>query len=251
MLPSLARIIGEKPSVFGGWLESSLKSLRDHNNYEFAVATVYPGKKVKQYNTDNISFFLIPQVLTSPIKYSKKQEYFWHELLEIFSPDIIHIHGTEFSYGLACINARKRDIPIIISIQGLMHRCADEYFGGIRIKDIITSISFRDLIKLNSVFTQQKNFYRRSKYEIEMLGKAAAIIGRTTWDHANTHSIAPNVPYYSSNESLRVLFYQRQWELGNVRRHSIFISQAGYPIKGFHVLLKAISLLKREFPDIP
>ena len=36
--------------------------------------------------------------------------------IELFKPDIIHVHGTEFPFGL--ILRQVRDIPVVVSIQG-------------------------------------------------------------------------------------------------------------------------------------
>ncbi|MDD2505594.1 MAG: glycosyltransferase family 4 protein, partial [Bacilli bacterium] len=44
--------------------------------------------------------------------------------------------------------------------------------------------------------------------------------------------------------------YNREWNIKNIDRHSIFCSQAGYPIKGFHFMLKALEILKDIYPDI-
>ena len=53
------------------------------------------------------------------------------------------------------------------------------------------------------------------------------------------------------NESLRNEFYiSDKWKYGACTKHSIFLSQAGTPIKGLHKVLEALQFLKDEFPDI-
>ena len=49
---------------------------------------------------------------------------------------------------------------------------------------------------------------------------------------------------------MRKNFYENAWALDSCSRHSIFVSQSYYTIKGFHIFLDAIGLLKDEFPDI-
>lgn len=77
------------------------------------------------------------------------------------------------------------------------------------------------------------------------------IIGRTTWDKACAHFIAPESRYYFCNENLRsVFYYGSQWEYEKCNKYQIAISQAGYPIKGLHKVIEAVALLCNEFPDI-
>ena len=45
------------------------------------------------------------------------------------------------------------------------------------------------------------------------------------------------------------MFYQRKWEYDKCDKHTIFLSQAGYPIKGLHKVLEAMPLVLRHFPD--
>src|SRR5690606_22978530 len=53
------------------------------------------------------------------------------------------------------------------------------------------------------------------------------------------------------NEMLRSDFYSsKKWSITNCERHTIFLSQASYPLKGLHKVLEAMALLKDEFPTI-
>ena len=50
---------------------------------------------------------------------------------------------------------------------------------------------------------------------------------------------------------LRDSFYNSpKWSAENCERHSIFISQASYPIKGFHIFLQALPEIIRRYPDV-
>src|SRR5690606_23789955 len=50
-------------------------------------------------------------------------------------------------------------------------------------------------------------------------------------------------------ESLRPSFYNNNWRIDQCEKYSIFISQAYYPLKGFHQLLKAMPIILRHFPN--
>ena len=83
-----------------------------------------------------------------------------------------------------------------------------------------------------------------------MLEMAKHIIGRTSWDRARTWAINPAAHYHFCNETLRPEFYDgSSWDYNRCNKHTIFLSQAGYPIKGLHQLLKAMPLILRHYPN--
>lgn len=75
------------------------------------------------------------------------------------------------------------------------------------------------------------------------------MIGRTSWDKAHVWTINPKAQYHFCNETLRDEFYKHQWRYDKCEKHSIFLSQAGYPIKGLHQVLKAMPLILKHYPD--
>ena len=55
--------------------------------------------------------------------------------------------------------------------------------------------------------------------------------------------------YFFCNETLRKSFYESpKWSPDTCERYSIFVSQLGYPIKGFHLLLEALPEIIRKYP---
>ena len=55
--------------------------------------------------------------------------------------------------------------------------------------------------------------------------------------------------YYSCNEILRDSFYDNQWNIEKIERHTIFCCQGTYPIKGLHYMIEALYLLKNYYAD--
>jgi glycosyltransferase involved in cell wall biosynthesis len=76
------------------------------------------------------------------------------------------------------------------------------------------------------------------------------VIGRTDWDRACVRQINPDLDYHFCNETLRKEFYEDRWDVNACKRHSIFVSQGNYPIKGLHKALAALVFLKRDYPDV-
>lgn len=247
IFPFPSKKLGLKKNCFGGWLNGLANKLKENEKINLAIAAIYNGGNLLEFNDGKIIYYLIPG--SPALEYNKNMERYWKEVKELFKPDIIHIHGTEFTHGLAYMNANGNK-NVITSIQGLVYKISNVYISNIDNKDIIKNITFRDIIKHDSIYQQKKKFEKRGLNEIEILKKSNYIIGRTTWDYANVKAINPDVKYYIGNETLREAFYNRNWSIDNINRHTLFCSQAGYPIKGFHYLVQALSILKKKYPDI-
>jgi glycosyltransferase involved in cell wall biosynthesis len=197
---------------------------------------------------EGVLYYLLPT--KAFIKYDAQLEFDWQSICEQFKPDIIHIHGTESPSGLACMRSCP-DLNYIISIQGLIGVCSKYYFAGIKRKEILKHITFRDLMKANTLFQAKKQFQKRGIFEKEYILRSYNVIGRTSWDYAHIKGINPNINYHFCNEILRESFYTAsKWDINNKNECAIFLSQATEPLKGLHQVIKAIALLKTEFPEI-
>ena len=247
IFPYPAKQIGLKEDCFGGWLNGLADNLKKEQGIELAIATVYNCDEIKKYNDTNITYYLIPGGLS--LKYNKEQEKYWRDVQKEFKPDLVHIHGTEYAHGLAFINANLTT-KVVVSIQGLVYRYADVYLANIPEKEVIRNITFRDIVKRDNLFQAKRKFEKRGEIEKQIIKKADAIIGRTTWDYANAKAIKPDLVYYKCNETLRGSFYQDEWNINNIERHSIFVSQGSYPIKGLHYMLETLKILKEKYPDV-
>ena len=248
IFPALSEAIGQRNPVVGGWMYGLAEQVSREQGIELAVATTYSGSELYEKTIDGIHYFLLPSKKLT--KYDVLLESYWLQVYNQFSANIVHIHGTELTHGLACMS-KLPNLNYVISIQGLTSVIARYYYSVISIYDIIRNITFRDIVRFDSIFQQKKKFEKRGKYEKEYILRAKYVIGRTSWDKAHTRSINSNIKYQFCNESLRSGFYEAEkWSLEKCNRYTIFLSQAGYPIKGLHNVIKSVSLLKNEFPDI-
>lgn len=252
IFPYPAEKLNIKKTVFGGWLNSLLgEIIKSKEINEIAVASLYSGKEVKKYRDNKITYYLIPS--QNQIKYSKKITKELINILIEFNPDLVHVHGTEYPQSLSIIEASiKNNIKNLVSIQGLISKCGLNYnfFAGISLNDIIFNITLRDIYKREFLFLQSLKFKKRGKYEIETLKKTDCIVGRTSWDNAHSYNICGINKYKKCNESLRETFYNSDWNIANVERNSIFISQASYTIKGFHKMILAANIVKRKYSNL-
>ncbi len=232
----------------GGWMLGAADALLCLSDIELYVATVSPKvSSLTKIDGEKIRYYILPfghgNQQTNP-----EYEVWWKQVNREIEPTIVHIHGTEYSHGHAYMKACGSE-RVVISIQGLTSVSRYYYHYGISKSDIYKNLTIRDILR-GSIFEGQRQFKKRSTYEIEMLRMAHHVIGRTSWDRAHVWAINPDAEYHFCNETLRSEFYDgSQWSYEKCCKHSIFISQAAYPIKGLHQLLKAMPLILRDFPN--
>lgn len=227
----------------GGWIEGLISELRKQEDITiFFCFDTSTGKECSGV-VDSISFFGFNEKTVDSNQFLK--------YIESFKPDLIHIFGTEkdFSYVMMIASQRAGLLDrTIISIQGLTSVIAKHYYAYLPEK-IIHGWSFRDIVKHSNIVSEKKLFEKRGQKEKKALQIAKHVIGRTDWDYACVKKINPNVSYHKCNESLRSVFYEKKWDIGTCQKHSVFVSQYSYPLKGFHLMLEALIDVLIEYPD--
>lgn len=249
--PLIAKNIGINVGHGGGWLVELSKQLSNNSDIELGIA--FPSPENKGFlsgKIDNISYYANPfEKETTKFNYNNINGF--EKIIREFEPDMVHIWGTEYIHSycaiLACENLNLLE-NTVVSIQGLVSIYEKHFYGFID-KKCINRFTLKELIKGNSLIQQKKAFSKRGKYEIETLRKANHVIGRTDWDQACSMQINPTIKYHSCNETLRNQFYNKKWNLDQCEKHSIFVSQSQYPIKGLHILLEALPAILEKYPN--
>ena len=247
IFPYPAKMLGKNKSVFGGWMMGLKESIEKNDDIKLAIATIYDGMDLQKYDDGKTIYYLLPT--KNNRKYDSKLEKYWKEVCDDFSPDVVHIHGTEYVHALPLLRACK-NIKTVTSIQGLVSLYGEVYLMNIDCKDLLSNVTLRDIIKRDSMLKSKNSFLSRTKYEKEILQRSNIVVGRTTWDYSSLYEFTDVNKYRFCNESLRDAFYNNNWDYNNVEKNTIFISQASYPVKGFHEMVKAIPIIKRKYPNV-
>lgn len=213
-----------------------------------AVAAVYKGKEVHVIDLEGVRYYLLP--VKKMDSYQIKLESEWIKICTEFQPDLVHINGTEYPHGLACMNALP-ELKYAVSIQGLVSIIARYYTGGMTFGVILRHTGLIELLTLRSIWAEMKGMVKRGRFELEYIRRAHAVSGRTTWDYAHIRSINPAVPYYYSPRSLRGAFYNSgKWNQERMNPHTIFLSKGTSPFKGMHQVIRAAALLLVRYPGL-
>lgn len=232
----------------GGWMLGAANALVEYNDIELIVAA--PSQdvhKLAELQGKEIRYFLFP-LGKGNLKKNDDYRKFWRQIHDVVYPDVVHIHGTEFSHGLAYVDECGAE-NVVVSIQGLTSEIAKYYSLGLSKWNILKNTTIGDIFR-GSAFKDVKRYRIRGEVEIEMLRKVHHVIGRTTFDRSHVWAINPKVQYHFCNEILRDEFYKGQWEYTTCTPHSIFFSQANNPLKGLHFIIKALSIVKIYYPNI-
>ncbi len=252
LFPEAVSLLTGNPSRLngsGGWLVSASEEIISEG--EINLVVVAPSnivKKMTKVEGKHITYYAMP--CRDEHKYDPSFEGFWKEIVIVEKPALVHIHGTEFSHGLAFLRA-KTNIPTVLSIQGLSEEIGKHFLDGMSLKDVYCNLSLFDFFHTGSLVKQQKRFIKHGQMvEREMIQSVKFIIGRTSFDYSHVMTLNPKAIYYSCNESLRQEFYDGNvWEYDRCQKHTIFISQSTYPIKGLHQLLKSMPYVLSNYPD--
>lgn len=233
----------------GGWMLASAEALINEYDVELYVATVSSlCNEIRYLEGKTIKYVVLPMGKGNT-RINHQYDKCWAEVDLKVKPDIVHIHGTEFSHGLSYLQTCGTD-KAVISIQGMNSAYCYYYYYGISTKDILLNTTIADIC-FGNLIKQKYNTKKSGEYEKEMIQSVGHIIGRTSWDRSRTWAINDNAQYYFCNETLRSEFYDGTiWRYDNCNKHSIFLSQAGTPIKGLIQLIKAFPRIKKYYPDV-
>jgi len=265
MLPVIAEALHREASNKEGWLSGLLSQIVDREDTDMTLAVAFPAPadaeapwrlrvplpRTNPCATDeyNITCYGFREDTVHPDRYQPELEEELRKITEDYDPDVIHCFGTEYPHTLAVCRAYPHPERILLGIQGICSLCAEAYFADLP-ERVTRKVTFRDLVKRDSLRSQQEKFVRRGVMEREAIGLAGNITGRTAWDREVTTGWNPGAQYYPMNETLRASFYEGSWDPEHCEPHSIFVSQGDYPLKGLHYLLKALPGIRRRFPDV-
>ena len=244
VLPHLCDELGFKRTVIGGWINGMLDFI--HRNTDIKMGICCPIKcreRMKDGIINKEQYYSFQMILEEDINCNQKERFI--EIINDFSPDIIHIWGTEYlhTYNMLCAAEKTGMLrKTIVSIQGLISSVMKHYYDGIEYDNYGTIEKMQELNSKEKI---------RSSYEIKAIKKCINISGRTEWDRVSTMQINPKVNYWHIGEILRNVFYEEKgrWTVQQCNRHSIFLSRVYCPIKGLHYFFEAFQYVLKRFPD--
>lgn len=245
----LCELLGQNQLGGGSWLDAAYNSLEKEKELELFVITVSRIKEIRKKQVGRHSFYILPGGNPEEYNYlSLKNKNVWEKIRDECSPDLIQIWGTEFTHGYLALKVME-GIPSIIYMQGLMGQIARHYLSGISTKELLQSITFRDILKFDWILRQQAKFYKRAIIESRIIQLSGNIIVENEWCQSHCKAIAPNCNVFKSKLNIKEEFFKYEWKHNQIKPYTILCNSAKSPIKGLHMLLKAISIVKKIYPE--
>ena len=244
-----AQVLGLHSEVLGGWVESMAGQLRGREDIELGIACKAEPGQVFQMELDGIHYYSLSYSPKHALEELPSQ---CEQILEDFKPDLIQIEGTEFLHAKVMLGCGKeKQVPAVVSIQGILNGQYQYQCGQLPVDDMMFSTSLTKIFAAWILHLRKRLWYQpRMKPEREIIEQADYILGRTTWDRAHTYAINPKAQYFSCNRVLRAPFYEKKWEMEKMERHSIYVGNGYFALKGLHFVIQALPQLIREYPDV-
>ena len=235
----------------GTWMEPTLKDLLQHPDVRVSVAAKTHVSELTVVESEGVIHYLVPASTKKIYPYwGASEQAVWNQVIDKAQPEIIMVWGTEYAHGL-CALRQAVGIPAVIVVQGILDTIAEFYICGMTDQELRRCTTLRSILKRDSIRQEQKLYRKRAAYEREMLQRAGNAIVENEWARGNVRRIAPGCQLFEMKQKINEVFFQHQWKGSACRQHVIFCSApVGYPLKGFHNILKAMALVKEKYPDV-
>jgi glycosyltransferase involved in cell wall biosynthesis len=247
-MPAVNDRMGRANVGSGYWMSSLLEHLIRTPGLALDIVTAHPGLRDDRFVQDGVTYFVIGQPRFQSIFSCRESDL--RECVKIVlrqDPDLIHVHGSERFYGL--IGARKlAPHPCVVSLQGFLAPCLNAFFGSLSPGDFWRSLRLVETATRRGLLWRYWDYRAGVRQEEEILAGNTSFIGHTHWDRMYLHSRNPAARYHYVQDMLRRPFYAARWDIAGCERYSILFTNIGEPRRGTEVLLRALPLLRREFP---
>ena len=235
----------------GGWITSLEKEVKKLTDVQLAVSFFFQGEpfKVEQENIVYypISFDRSFKTRINRILFKDKQEEAHiielKKIVEDFNPDVIHVFGSERTYGLI---AQHTEVPTIIHLQGLLIPYLNAYLPPFYSKWDVFRLNGLNPFKLLSNYKEFNGWIRSAEREKGIFAGCNYFMGRTEWDKRISKLYSPESHYFYCSEMLRESFFNAEpWQVKTNRDKMIIVTTISSPLyKGADMLLKTARILK-------
>ena len=243
--------------VVGGWQDALEYIVKDCREIELYIAfeTEEPDAKVKVI--EGVTY--IPMVTHYSFVERKLRNWTWkvnedkvidlgRKVIEEYKPDIIHVFGNEWPFGLL---AQYTDIPLVIHIQGSIIP-----YNNALYPPKYNGYTFVRAAGWNLRKDWHRLFgYYKDKSRLTMEEKTWKCVkhymGRTSWDKALVNTLTKGSTYHHVEEALRPTFLENKkfWSCPNGGKLRLLSTGCSSFWKGIDVMLKTAHVLKEAGVD--
>lgn len=254
-----------------GWIPALLEIALDIDDLELVV--VYgnhsPHKKEREERGRlkiipiNVSRYSKRQIIKDMMTSKEVDDYVIGEAMRIVDgerPDLIHVFGTEWCYGLLTKHMGKRNIPVVIHVQGLWSQIRNSLLlpGQSSLFDRIKPELWNHPLGLFARYQYYNLSMERYRREEEILRSSRYFMCRTRWDQTVVRFYNRDARIFHVDEALRREFIEckERWirpprpagtpPTQEGKRLVLVTTGACYSVKGPDVVLKTARLIREN-----
>lgn len=236
----------------GVWQKALAEKLIEQKNLTLGNISYQVGIKERRYSVyKTIHQWGIPYM--GKVKKGMPPEKvcrLFSEAVKNYNPDIIHIWGSENPFKLLPFNSDLPGIKVL-AIQGLLNTMGINCLPWFTLKDIVSMIGIREILKKQNVVSVQRSFFREGRIEEKIIKSSNYVITQSEWTESNLLSVSNNIKYFRTHRELREPFIKcKKWSEYEHKNAIIYTSSYGYTWKALYILIRALPIIKIYFPDI-
>lgn len=237
-------------NVLGGWQDALENVVSNHSDIELYVAFLSQDHS-QPLIVGNVNYIPICQKMG--ILNRVRNLFTWKvcerlvvneclQIVEAVQPDIIHVFGTEFPFGLI---SKTINVPLVIHIQGAIIPYYNAGYPPRYNGYTMVSTLAPNLIWQFYIWVKHKKELSRVKMETDIWRSVQYYMGRTEWDKALANLQNPTSTYFHVDELLRPIFYNEnlRWKYEKSDKLKIVTVGIGTFWKGPDMILKTANIL--------
>lgn len=235
----------------GGWMTSLKGELTNFLKIQLGISFLMNNQPSKLEKDKTVYFpistkrNLLSRLKRFVSKNQQEKDYISEMLrvIDTFSPDIIHVFGSEKFFGLI---SNYTKIPVVIHLQGIINPYYNAFLPPSFSKySYIFSAGYSPWKSLKKKLELSAWEYS-SEREKNILHSCKYFMGRTEWDKRVSKIYSPKSSYFYCSEILRREFYKsKKWIFNKNRLKLKIISViSSTPYKGQDTIIKTANILR-------
>lgn len=246
-LGKTGQLVEHFSSQSGNWVDAAAESLiKENTNVSLAIATIASHNcKVVE---NGLTYYGVGGIKRYMGKMPRQKDIdIWKSVILDFQPEVIVVWGTEYSYGYSILKAAE-NIPVLFYIQGVIGAISQYPYGLLKPKDMCKRVCGIECLKLYFNWKNQRQMTKQKAIEIEMLKQSSGIIADNDWCTAYYRSRIPTLSVYTHSLPIGASFQHDSYQ-AKKEEHTIFTIAGSGPHKGLHVLVSALRIVVKKYPD--
>lgn len=247
----ISKEIFNKP-MGGLWMDALLFQLKNNEGIHHTIATTIETASTIEKEYNGIKYYLLPG--GNPVAYKRdanEARSEWATIMKSEAIDFVLVWGTEYSHAIPALEvAKELKIPSVIYIQGMMKAITRFADGLVPYRTMLRYTTLRDIYRGQMWAHRNQWFAKHSKVEDELIKLTGSVIVENNWAEIFCKSINTELTIYRVPLNINKVFYDEDWNYSKTEKHSIISNASGPAYKGIHIILHALTLVKKRYHDV-